>query len=67
MIHIEEGDYLDSKEVAQKLGIADSTLYIRSRAKEIPTPLSLPARIFWKLSDIEAYLREKQSKEERSM
>jgi predicted DNA-binding transcriptional regulator AlpA len=55
-IYIEGATYLDSEEVAKKLGIAEITLQVRTRAKEIPLPIKLKSRIWWKKSDVEAYL-----------
>jgi predicted DNA-binding transcriptional regulator AlpA len=55
-IYIEGDTYLDSEEVAKKLGIAEITLQVRTRAKEIPLPIKLKSRIWWKKSQIDEYL-----------
>jgi predicted DNA-binding transcriptional regulator AlpA len=55
-VYIEGAAYIDSEEVAKKLGIAAITLQVKTRAKEIPLPIKLKTRILWKKSEIEAYL-----------
>ena len=54
IIHNEK--YIDSEEVANRIGIATSTLKVMIRAKEVPLPIKLKTMTFWKESDIEAYL-----------
>jgi predicted DNA-binding transcriptional regulator AlpA len=54
--YIEAAEYLSLEEVAQELGIAGSTLKVKIRAKEVPLPIKLKARVLWKKSEIEEYL-----------
>jgi predicted DNA-binding transcriptional regulator AlpA len=49
-------DYIDYEEVAKKIGIAQSTLKVMVRAKEVPLPIKLKSRVFWKESEIDEYL-----------
>jgi predicted DNA-binding transcriptional regulator AlpA len=49
-------DYIDSEEVAKRMEISSTTLKVRTRAKEIPLPIKLKSRVFWKESEIDEYL-----------
>lgn len=55
-IFIENTEYLYAEEVAKKLGIAETTLKVRVRAKEMPLPIDLKSKNIWKLSDIDDYI-----------
>jgi predicted DNA-binding transcriptional regulator AlpA len=61
-ISIEGAEYIDSQEVARKLGIAEVTLKVKTRAKEVPLPIKLRTMKFWKKSDIESYINEESKK-----
>lgn len=60
---IENTEYLYKEEVAKKLGIAEPTLIVKIRAKEIPLPLKLRSKNLWKKSDIESYLASSKKEE----
>jgi len=62
-VTINEKKFIDSEEVANLLGIALSTLKVKVRAKEMPLPIKLKTRTFWKCSEIEEYIA-KQKKEQ---
>ena len=59
-IVIDGNNYIDLPEVARKLGIAESTLKVQVRAKEVPAPTKLKTYTFWKEKEIEAYLEAKK-------
>ena len=58
---------IDSEEVAKQLKIALPTLKIRIRAKEIPLPIKLKTRVFWKEANIREYLKNKENAEEEEL
>jgi predicted DNA-binding transcriptional regulator AlpA len=55
-IIIDNKKYIDSEEVARKIGIAKSTLKVMVRAKEVPMPMKLKTLTFWEESEVDAYL-----------
>lgn len=55
-VTINKEDFIDSEEVANLMGIALSTLQVKVRAKEMPLPIKLKTRTFWKRSEIEEYI-----------
>lgn len=61
-IILEDEEFIDSEEVARQLKIALPTLKVRVRAKEVPLPIKLKTRVFWKKSEIDEYLRNKNEK-----
>ena len=48
---------IDGEEAAKKLNISYSTFKVKQRAKEIPNSIKLRTHTFWRLSDIEEYLK----------
>ena len=61
-IIIDKEEFIDSEEVAKMLDIALSTLKVKVRAKEIPLPIKLKTYTFWRKTEIEAYIKNKQDK-----
>lgn len=57
-IVIEKNEYLYKDEVAKELKIAEPTLTVKIRAKEVPLPIKLKSKNIWKKSDIEKYLKD---------
>jgi predicted DNA-binding transcriptional regulator AlpA len=57
MIILDNDEYLDAKEVSSILKIAEVTLRVKVRAKEVPLPIKLRTMKFWKKSEIEEYVK----------
>jgi predicted DNA-binding transcriptional regulator AlpA len=63
-IIIDNKRYIDSEEVARKIGIARSTLKVMVRAKEVPMPMKLKTLTFWEESEIDEYLERTREENE---
>ncbi len=61
-IIINKEEFIDSEEVAQKLGIALSTLKVKVRAREIPLPVKLKTYTFWKRAEIDEFIAKNKKK-----
>ena len=56
MIIIDGEEYIDLDEAAKLLNVSTTTVRIRTRAKEMPSPQKLKSLTYWKRSEIEEYL-----------
>ena len=63
MIILDGEEYIDLDEAAKLLNVSTTTVRIRTRAKEIPSPQNLKSLTYWKRSDIEAYIKASKKKE----
>ncbi|MDR2157710.1 MAG: helix-turn-helix domain-containing protein [Holosporaceae bacterium] len=60
-------ELITAKEVCDFLRVSLVTLWNWRNKGIFPNPIKIDRKLLWKKSDIEAYLREKQGKEESSM
>ncbi len=59
MIKIDDKEFLDISETAKLIGISETAVRVRVRAKEAPQPTKLRYVTFWKRSEIEDYINNK--------
>lgn len=64
IIMLKGEEYLDVVETAKVLGCSKQTVGIKARAKEMPLPIQLSSRVFWKKKEIDAYLEATRKKGE---
>ena len=57
MIILDGEEYIDLDEAAKLLNVSTTTVRIRNRDKEMPSPHKLKSLTYWKKSDIEAYIK----------